>query len=477
MGFLQGMNKQLRPAGLCVVFLALTLSNACTETAVEPEVVAGQADPFPSTYAPAAATPVLLNNATLLTGTGQQLDNASILLVGGKIDAIGPAIDFPENAVVIDASGKWITPGLIDVHSHLGVYPAPSHEGNSDGNEITNPNTAQVYAEHSVWTQDPQFTLALAGGVTTLQILPGSANLFGGRGVTLKNIPSRTVQAMKFPGAPYSLKMACGENPKRVYGGEAGQAPASRMANVAGYRTAWIEAANYLDKQEAYAGKQAKGGKAKPPPRNLRLETLAEVLNGNILVHNHCYRGEEMAVMIDVAKEFNYKVTAFHHAVEAYKVADILAEYDICAAMWPEWWGFKHEAYDMVEGNVAMVDAAGACAIVHSDSAITGQRLNQEAAKAMAAGIAAGYPITRAHAINWVTSNPAKALGVSARTGSLEVGKMADVVLWDGDPFSVYSKTEKVFIDGVLIYDRLDEARQPVTDFDLGIIDPLAERL
>ena len=471
------MNNRFGIPGFCVVLLALTLNNACTEKTVKPDVITEQQDPFPSTYALAATNPVLLNNATILTGTGRQLDNTSILLIDGKIGALGGEIDVPGGAVVIDASGKWITPGLIDVHSHLGVYPAPSHEANLDGNEITNPNTAQVYAEHSVWTQDPQFTLALAGGVTTLQILPGSANLFGGRGVTLKNIPARTVQAMKFPGAPYSLKMACGENPKRVYGRELKQAPASRMANVAGYRTAWIEAADYINKQEAYAGKQAEGEETEPPQRDLQLETLAEVLRGNILVHNHCYRGEEMAVMIDIAKEFNYKVTAFHHAVEAYKVADILAEHDICAAMWPEWWGFKHEAYDMVEGNVAMVDAAGACAIVHSDSAITVQHLNQEAAKAMAAGIDAGYHITRAHAISWITSNPARALGINALTGSLEVGKMADLVLWDGDPFSVYSKTEKVFINGVLIYDRLDEARQPVTDFDLGIIDPMDERL
>ena len=471
------MNNRLGIPGFYVVLLVLTLNNACTEKTVKPDVITEQEDPFPSTYVPATTNPVLLNNATLLTGTGRQLDKTSILLIDGKIGAIGREIDVPGNAVVIDASGKWITPGLIDVHSHLGVYPAPSHEANLDGNEITNPNTAQVYAEHSVWTQDPQFTLALAGGVTTLQILPGSANLFGGRGVTLKNIPSRTVQEMKFPGAPYSLKMACGENSKRVYGGELKQAPASRMANVAGYRTAWIEASDYINKQEAYARKQAQGEEAEPPQRDLQLETLAEVLRGKILVHNHCYRGEEMAVMIDIAKEFNYKVTAFHHAVEAYKIADILAEHDICAAMWPEWWGFKHEAYDMVEGNVAMVDAAGACAIVHSDSAITVQHLNQEAAKAMAAGIDTGYHITRAHAINWITSNPAKALGINALTGSLEVGKMADLVLWDGDPFSVYSKTEKVFIDGVLIYDRLDEARQPVTDFDLGIIEPMDERL
>ena len=431
---------------------------------------------FPSTYNAVVSGPVRIENVTLLTGTGEQLNNTDILLEDGLIKGIGKDLQSPQGAVVVDGSGKWLTPGLIDVHSHLGVYPVPEHEAAQDGNESTAPNTAQVWAEHSVFTQDPQFPLALAGGVTTLQILPGSANLFGGRGVTLKNVPSRTVQGMKFPAAPHSLKMACGENPKRVYG-KRNQAPASRMANVAGYRSAWIAAAEYLKKQEKYQEKLEKGEDADAPTRDLKLETLAEVLKGNILVHNHCYRAEEMAVMIDIAREFGYRITAFHHAIEAYKIADLLSSNNICAAMWPEWWGFKHEAFDMVEENVAMVDHAGACAIIHTDDAITIQHMNQEAAKVMAAGRKAGYEINRAQAIKWITLNPAVALGIAERTGSLEVGKMADVVLWDGDPFSVFSKAEKVYIDGALMYDRNNTSFQPVTDFDLGILDPEGERL
>jgi imidazolonepropionase-like amidohydrolase len=432
--------------------------------------------PFPTTYAPLPATPVLITGATVLTGTGARLDGAEVLLADGLIAGVGHDLAAPENASVLDARGRWVTPGLIDVHSHLGVYPSPSHEANQDGNEMTDPNTAEVWAEHSVWPQDPQLTLALAGGVTTLQILPGSANLFGGRGVTLKNVPARTVQAMKFPGAPHSLKMACGENPKSVYGKEKDQAPASRMANVAGYRAAWIKAAEYIRKRDAYDKKIAAGEEAEVPERDLELDTLAGVLRGEILVHNHCYRAEEMAVMIDVAKEFGYRIAAFHHAVEAYKVADLLAREGVCAAMWPEWWGFKHEAFDMVEENVALVDRAGACAIVHSDSAVTGQHLNQEAAKIMAAANRSGFGIDRAHAVRWITLNAASALGVAERTGSLEPGKMADVVVWDGDPFSVYTKAEKVFIDGALLYDAHDRSRQPVTDFDLGILDARGER-
>ncbi|MEX2963133.1 amidohydrolase [Microbulbifer sp. TYP-18] len=426
---------------------------------------------FPSTYEVTQSKPVLIQGATLLTGTGERIEQADILLRDGKIADMGDGLKAPEDALVIDGTGKWVTPGIIDVHSHLGNYPAPSIESSQDGNEITAPNTAEVWTEHSVWTQDPQFPLALAGGVTTMQILPGSANLFGGRSVTLKNVPGRSVQDMKFPGAPYGLKMACGENPKRVYGGK-GSAPSTRMGNVAGYRKAWIEAADYRKQWQDFA---ENGGDE--PQRNLQLETLAGVLNGEILVHNHCYRGEEMAVMMDIAREFDFQISTFHHAVEAYKVADLLAENNVCAAMWADWWGFKHEAFDMTEANIAIVDQAKACAMIHSDSAVGIQHLNQEVAKAMAAGQRAGFAIGPEEAVAWMTLNPARALGIDEQTGSLEKGKMADVVVWSGNPFSVYSKADQVFIDGELMYDRNDPARQPHTDFELGILNPEGERL
>ena len=428
-------------------------------------------DAFPSTYAADEAAPVLIRGATVLTGTGEQLMNTDVLLKDGKISAIGEELKAPKKGMVVEGAGKWVTPGIIDVHSHLGDYPAPSIESSQDGNEMTSPNTAQVWAEHSVWTQDPQFALALAGGVTTLQILPGSANLFGGRGVTLKNVPGRSVQDMKFPGAPYGLKMACGENPKRVYGGK-GSLPSTRMGNVAGYRQAWIAAAAYRDKWDDY---HQNGGEE--PERDLQMETLAGVLNGDILVHNHCYRGEEMAIMMDIAKEFGFQISTFHHAVEAYKVADLLAENNVCAAMWADWWGFKHEAFDMTEANIAIVDQAKACAMIHSDSAIGIQHLNEETAKAMVAGQRAGFHIEPRHAVTWMTLNPARALGIDEVTGSLEKGKMADVVVWSGNPFSVYSKADKVFVDGVLMYDRDNSERQPHSDFELGILNADGERL
>ena len=335
----------------------------------------------------------------------------------------------------------------------------------SDGNEATNPVTAHVWAEHSVWPQDPQFPRDLAGGVTTMQVLPGSANLIGGRGVTLKVVPSRTVQGMKFPGAKYGLKMACGENPKRVY--EA-RGPATRMGNVAGYRAAWIQAERYRRKWDKW--NETHDGDA--PDRDLGMDTLADVLRGNILVHNHCYRADEMAQMIDVAKEFGYAIRSFHHGVEAYKIADLLAKEGISASLWADWGGFKMEALDGIKTNLAIVHHAGARAIVHSDDASGSQRLNQEAAKAMAAGNAAGLPVTDEDAIKWITANAAWALGLEDRVGTLETGKNADVVLWSANPFSIYARAEKVWIDGAMQFDRLDPSQQWRTDFELGFVPP-----
>ncbi len=422
------------------------------------------ADPFPSTYRPFPSKTTVIKNVTILTAAGPRITNGAILLKDGKIESVGASVTAPSDAVVIDGGGKFVTPGFIDVHSHLGVYAAPGVEASSDGNEATRPVTAYVWAEHSVWPQDPQFPRNLAGGITTLQVLPGSANLIGGRSVVLKVVPARTVQGMKFPGAKYGLKMACGENPKRVYGSKGG--PQTRMGNVAGYRTAWIEAEQYRRKWDKWNAEH----KGDPPARDLNLETLAEVLRGNILVHNHCYRADEMAQMIDIAHEFGYKIRAFHHGVEAYKIADLLAKEGIGAAIWADWGGFKMEALDGIRGNMALVNQAGAKTIVHSDDPSGSQRLNQEAAKGIEAGKELGIDISEDQAIKWLTINPAWALDLDSKIGSLEPGKDADVVLWSGDPFSVYTRAEKVWIDGAMLYDRDDVREQWRTDFDLGFV-------
>jgi len=450
---------------LALIALALSACAGMGGEAKGPPPVPINEDPYPSTYARYPGVPTVIRHATLFDGEGRQINDGTLVISEGVVRAVGgPDLAAPAGAVEINGTGKWVTPGVIDVHSHLGDYPSPGVEGNSDGNEATGPVRPEVWAEHSVWPQDPGFSRALInGGVTTLQILPGSANLFGGRSVVLKNVPARTVQGMKFPGAPYGLKMACGENPKRVYGSK-GNMPQTRMGNIALTRQTWAKAQDYKRKWDKY---EKDGGDM--PERDLAMDTLKGVLDGKILVHNHCYRADEMANMIDMSKEFGYHIAAFHHAVEAYKIADLLAANNICAAMWADWYGFKMEAYDAIKENIPFVHNTGACAIVHSDDPNGIQRLNQEAAKALGDGIRAGIPdLDEAVAWTWLSRNPARALGILDKTGTLAPGKEADVVLWNGDPFSDYSRPERVWIDGALMYDANDPKRRPVSDFELG---------
>ena len=461
---------RLRPACVALLVASHALAQGST-TPPPPPPGAGalslpNADPFPSTYTPFPSRTTVIRNVTIMTAAGPTIRNGTIVMQGGKIVAVGLNASASADAIVIDGTGKYVTPGIIDVHSHLGVYSAPGVPSLSDGNEATDPVTANVWAEHSVWPQDPQFPRNLAGGVTTLQVLPGSANLIGGRSAVLKVVPSRSVQGMKFPGAKYGLKMACGENPKRVY---QNRGPSTRMGNVAGYRDAWIDAEAYRRRWDAWL---AGDRKSDPPSRDLENETLAEVLRGNIFVHNHCYRADEMMQMIDISKEFGYKIRSFHHGVEAYKVADVLAKEGISASLWADWGGFKMEALDGIRANIPIVMAAGARTVVHSDDPSGSQRLNQEAAKAIAAGKAIGINITEDDAIKWLTINAAWTLGLDDKIGSLEPGKNADVVLWSGDPFSVYTRAEKVWVDGAMLFDRLDTTNRWRTDFELGYVAP-----
>ena len=447
------------PSALLATVAALTLVGCTTgsgsQSLASTPVADESAEPYASTYERFPGVPTAIVGATIYDGAGGQIDNGVVLFADGEVVGIGDAsMAIPAGYTRIDGTGRYVTPGIIDIHSHLGDYPTPSVAAHSDGNEATSPTTPEVWAEHSVWPQDPGFSRALAnGGVTTLQILPGSANLMGGRSVTLRNVPSRTVQGMKFPGAPYSLKMACGENPKRVYGGR-GRMPSTRMGNFAVNRETWISAQEYMAEDN--------------PDRDLAMETLAGVLEGEILVQNHCYRADEMALVLSMADEFGYRVSAFHHAVESYKIADLLREHDVCSAVWADWYGFKMEAYDAIPENAAMIHQQGACVVIHSDDENGIQRLNQEAAKAQADGRRMGIDIADADVISWITLNAARAMGIDEMTGSLETGKMADVVLWNGDPLSVYSRPQMVWIDGALMFDMDDPDRRPVSDFELG---------
>lgn len=422
-------------------------------------------DPYPSTYQPLSRTDTLIVGAVILDGAGKRIDNGEVLMRGGTILAVGQGLD-RSGATVIDAKGRWVTPGIIDVHTHNGTFSLPQTSLDlkaSDVAETSDPNVADTWIEHAVNVQDPSFAAALRAGVTTLQILPGSTPLFAGRSVVVKPVPATEISAMKFPGARQALKMSCGENAKSNFG-EQGDAPNSRQGEVAIIREALLSAQTYRDEWRAYT----KGKGKQPPKRDLKLDTLAAVLDGDIPVHMHCYRAADMAAMMGVAKEFGFRIAVFHHATEAYKISPQLKQAGTCVALWSDWWGFKMELQDAIRENAAMVDAAGGCVMMHSDSPVVGQRLPIEAAKAAAAGRRAGINLPPEHLIRWVTSTPAQALGLGDRVGTLAAGFNADLVLWSGDPFSIYSKPDQVFIDGALAYDRASPGRFPRSDFELG---------
>jgi imidazolonepropionase-like amidohydrolase len=487
-----------------MTLLALTLALGCDKRETKPPDDAGETgataqpdEPDPN------ARKLVLRAGKVMTATGTTHAPGAVLIVGDEIAAVGPPdeVGLPEGAELIELGAEQvITPGIIDTHSHMGVYASPGLTGHNDGNEIVAAVSPQVRAEDGFWPQDPQLAHALAGGITTAQILPGSANLIGGRTFTIKMRPrARSAEDMRFEGAPAGLKMACGENPKRVYGEKGG--PSTRMGNVAGYRKAFEDAVEYRRKWDTYQVKLAlwetgntnsarkraaaeqdgRDGNAdgkdekerpEPPVRDFGLETLVGVLDGEILVHMHCYRADEMSLMLEFAAGYGFSIRSFHHAVEAYKIADRLAAADTAVSIWADWWGFKLEAYDGIRENAALVTKAGARAIIHSDSAIGIQRLNQEAGKALFAGRRAGVELTDEQALQWLTINPAWALGVEDETGSLEPGKSADIVVWSGDPFSVYSQATLVYIDGDEVFDRNEDER-PRSDFDLGLRDDL----
>ncbi len=412
-----------------------------------------------SQYDPPAVAPTLIRGATVMTAAGETLEDADVLLQDGSITALGSNLDAPPNALVVDGTGRFVTPGLIDSHSHIGVSATPEVAAHYDNNDAGT-TTPELWMDHGVWPQGPGFGRALAGGTTTALLLPGSGDLIEGRGVTVKMVPGRTPQDIMMPDAPYSLKMACGENPKSGSG-----FPRTRMGNIAGQRAAFIRAQQYRTEWDTWLANPSDD----PPRRDLGLETLADALRGNILVQVHCYRADDMTSILQLAQEFDLRIRSFHHAVEAYKIRDLLAEQDVSASMWSDAWGFKMEAFDGIPENIPLVAEAGARAILHSDSDMGIQRLNQNAAKAMHAGRRAGIDVSRNEALRWITANPAWALGIDDRTGTLEVGKQADVVLWSGDPFSVYTHAEQVWIDGVLRYDRADSALQPHSDFEVGL--------
>ena len=387
----------------------------------------------------ALAADLAIVHATVLPVSGPPIEDGTVLITDGRIEAFGSGLPVPGGTpTVVDATGKWLTPGMIDVHSHMGVYAWPSVGAHGDGNEMTAPTTPRVWAGDSVRVGDPAFARARAGGVTTVQILPGSANLIGGESAVLKLRPVRTLAGMRFDGAPRGIKMACGENPKRVYKDDE-DGPSTRMGNLAGMRAAFQGALDYRTAR-------ARRG-ADRPPMDHGEEVLLDVLDGEVRVHVHCYRHDDIEGIYRVMDQYGIQVASFQHALEAYKVADLIAAHGTAIATWPDWWGFKLEAYDGIPDNARLSRAAGVSVVIHSDSANTVQRLYTEAAKLLATGM------SEAAALETVTLAPARMLGIEGRTGSIEVGKDADLALFTHHPLDVYTRVSRTWIDGALVYD------------------------
>ncbi|WP_343518495.1 amidohydrolase family protein [Sphingomonas sp.] len=416
-------------------------------------------NPFPSRYRAPAPDDMLLRGATILDGAGGRIDGGDVLVRGGKIVAVGKELDNP-GVREVDARGRWITPGVIDVHSHDGTFTQPLTDIDreaSDVAEVATPNAADTWIETAVNAQDMAFDRALAAGVTTIQVLPGSTPIFAGRSVIVKPVRATTVWGMKVADGVQGFKMACGENPKSWGASKDNEGPTSRQGVIAYMRQAFLDAQSY--------GRERAAGKV---GRDLKKEALLGIMAGDIRVNLHCYRAGDIAAVLSIAREFGFRIGAIHHATEAYKVPGLLRESGTCAAVWADWWGFKMEAQDAVRAEAPLLERAGVCVMMHSDSPADGQRLNITAAKAAAAGRRIGIETAPETMIKWTTSNPAKLLGLDKQVGTLAPGYRADLVLWSGDPFSIYSKADLVLIDGAVAWDRATPASMPVSDFELG---------
>ena len=403
----------------------------------------------PATWAPQAGSDavkpqpggdVLIKNAIILTATHGRIANGSVLVRGGKIAQVGANIAAPSGVTVIDAGGKYLTPGIIDSHSHMAL--------DGDVNEATSPVVPHMIMLDAFEYTDRMIYRALAGGVTSALLLHGSADMIGGQAVTIKTKFGLSRDQMLFPGAPQSIKFASGENPKRVFGSR-NQLPSTRMGNFEVMRQSFLDAQDYMRSWDAYNEKVKTDKNATPPKHDLKLEALANILRGKYLVQIHCYRADEFLTEMAIAKEFGYKIRAFHHALEAYKVADKIAAEGVGIATWPDWWGFKHEAWDAIPWNPVISMRKGVKVALKSDSEDYIRRLNVEAGKVIRYGGA-----TEQEALQMITLNPAWVMGVDDKTGSIDVGKDADMVIWDGYPLSSYGVPEKVFIDGELWFDR-----------------------
>jgi len=399
-----------------------------------------------------AAPETLIRNATVLTVTHGTLQNTDVLLRNGKIAAIGKNLNAPANARIIDATGKYILPGIVDCHSHSMLDTI---------NEGTLAVTSMVRTADVLNTTDPDLYRELAGGVTTLNLLHGSANPIGGLNTVVKIKYGRPASEFIFPGAMPGIKFALGENVKRSstpnQPGVPRRYPNTRMGVEEVIRDAFTRARDYKRAWDEYRAASKNDKDLIPPRRDLQLEPLVEVLEGKRYVHAHCYVTSEILMLMNIADEFGFKVKTFQHVLEGYKVAKEIAAHGAGASIFADSWAYKIEAYDAIPYNAAILTRAGVVVSMNSDSDERARRLNIEAAKAMHWG-----DLTEEQALRLVTINPAIQLGIQDRVGSIEVGKDADLAIWNGHPFSVYSRVDTTFIDGEIFFDRQqDLARHP----------------
>ena len=387
-----------------------------------------------------AGEATVITNAKVLTVTKGRFDG-SILLQDGKIVAAGEKIEVPEGAKVVDAGGQYVMPGIVDCHTHIAtdsVNEAMSVSSMVNIDDVINPEDIAIYR-------------ALAGGVTTIMVLHGSADAIGGTNSVIKLRWGKDAGGLSFQGAKPSIKLALGENPKRpgATPGEHRRYPATRMGVEDVLRQSFNEARLYQAKWKEYEEKKARGERAIPPRKDLTLEPLVEVLEGKRLVHAHAYRADEILMLLRVADEFGFKIKTLIHALEAYKVMDEIREHGAGVSTFSDWWSYKVEAYDAIPFTAAMLQKAGVLTALKSDDAELMRHLNTEAAKAIKYG-----GVSEDEALAMITINPAKQLEIDDRVGSIEPGKDADLVIFDQHPLSNYAKVQKVFIDGRLYFDR-----------------------
>ena len=391
--------------------------------------------------APTSAQDLLIQNATVLTVTEGALDSTDVLVQGGTIADVGRGLQAPQGAETIDATGLFLMPGIVDAHAHIAL---------SSINEPTSPITAEVAMEDVIDPYDVSIYRALAGGVTASHLMHGSANVIGGQCETIKHRWGvMDPDSLKMQGAPRTIKFALGENPTRVHGRGYGIRPATRMGVETVIRDAFTEAQRYREATERYRLDQAAGDtQAMPPPYSLRLQTLADVLAGDVLIHAHSYRADEILMLLDVLEDFGVEEITFQHANEAFKVAPELAAFGATASVFSDWWAYKFEVYYSTAYNAAILTENGVTTSINSDSNELNRHLYHEAAKAQKYG-----GLSDDEALALVTINPAQQLGIDGRVGSIEVGKEADLALFSAHPLSIYAVPQKTIVDGVVRFD------------------------